>query len=444
MEHGVDARHAAVRRRESDPPALAPQPRDVLDAVRVHREFHFALLARRGRPRQARDAGQDAGRRLAEARDVADAVRLHVRAPRQEAAVHGQRVRPVARVEPRREPRLAPARRSVARSDAAVRAGAQLAAQRRAGAAPGGLRSVGFPLDRLQRQREQRRFGRALRARPSRLHRDGVQLHAGAARQLPHRRAGRGVLRGDAEQRRRGVRRQQCRQRRRRVDRGRRRPRLRSLAAPHGPAARVSLSQTTLTLRSHRSIAVALVTFATFTDIVAYAIAIPVLPALSRKLGASPTMIGLLFASFGVTLLTVSIPMGAISDRVGRKAPIVGGLVALFAASLLFAFADTLPWLFAARLVQGAADGITWVVGFALVADLYDSNERGRVTGIVMMGTSLAVMIGPTIGGWLYEAGGIRLPFLFVALLSAIGTGLFAWYRPPTRHEHVGSVPVGV
>src|SRR5204862_4891979 len=128
------------------------------------------------------------------------------------------------------------------------------------------------------------------------------------------------------EQRRRGVRRQQCRQRRRRVDRGRRRPRLRSLAAPHGPAARVSLSQTTLTVRSHRSIAVALVTFATFTDIVAYAIAIPVLPALSRKLGASPTMIGLLFASFGVTLLTVSIPMGAISDRVGRKAPIVGGL----------------------------------------------------------------------------------------------------------------------
>jgi len=199
-----------------------------------------------------------------------------------------------------------------------------------------------------------------------------------------------------------------------------------------------------MSMRSSRATAVALVTFATFTDIVAYAIAIPVLPALSRKLGASPTMIGLLFASFGVTLLTVSIPMGAVSDRVGRKSPIVAGLVALFAASLLFAFADSLPWLFAARLVQGAADGITWVVGFALVADLYDANERGRVTGIVMMGTSFAVMIGPTIGGWLYEAGGIRLPFIFVAVLSAIGTALFAWYRVPPRHEHVEAVPIGV
>src|SRR5258705_3155184 len=164
-------------------------------------------------------------------------------------------------------------------------------------------------------------------------------------------------------------------------------------------------------MRSSRAFAVALVTFATFTDIVAYSVAVPVLPDLSRRLGASPTMIGFLFASFGVTLLTVSVPMGAISDRIGRKAPMVGGLVALGAASLLFAFADSLPWLFAARLVQGAADAVTWVVGFALIADLYESNERGRVTGIVMMGTSFAIMIGPTIGGWLYELGGMRTPF---------------------------------
>src|SRR4051794_24780022 len=167
-----------------------------------------------------------------------------------------------------------------------------------------------------------------------------------------------------------------------------------------------------MSFRSSRGLAVALVTLACFTDITAYSIAIPVLPDLSRKLGASPTMIGFLFASFGVTLLIVSVPMGAVSDRIGRKGPLVGGLAALAAASLLFAFADSLPWLFAARLVQGAADAVTWVVGFALIADLYPSNERGRVTGIVMMGTSFAIMIGPTIGGWLYELGGMRTPFV--------------------------------
>src|SRR5215213_10820626 len=159
-------------------------------------------------------------------------------------------------------------------------------------------------------------------------------------------------------------------------------------------------------VRQSRALAVALVSFAAFTDLVAYSIAVPVLPDLSRRLGASPTMIGLLFAAFGVTLLGVSIPIGAVSDRTGRKVPIVGGLVLLAVSTVLFAFADSLPALFAARLAQGAADAVTWVVGFALIADLYHAEERGRVMGLVMSGSTFGFMIGPTLGGWMYESGG--------------------------------------
>jgi len=197
-------------------------------------------------------------------------------------------------------------------------------------------------------------------------------------------------------------------------------------------------------MRSNRTIAVALVTFATFTDIIAYSIAVPVLPDLSRKLGASPTMIGLLFASFGVTLLTVSMPSGALSDRIGRKPLLVGGMLLLAGASLLFAFARTLPWLFAARLAQGAADAMTWVVGFALVADRYPASDRGRITGFVMMGTSFAFMIGPSIGGWLYELGGMRLPFATVAGMAIVAAVAFLWLEnpsPPAGHE---PVPIGL
>src|SRR3954469_23122949 len=136
-----------------------------------------------------------------------------------------------------------------------------------------------------------------------------------------------------------------------------------------------------MSLRSSRALTVALVTFATFTDIIAYSVAVPVLPDLSRKLGASPTMIGLLFASFGVTLLTVSIPMGAVSDRIGRKGPMVGALALLAGSTMLFAYAESLPLLFLARMLQGAADAVTWVVGFALIADLYGEDERGRAMG---------------------------------------------------------------
>jgi len=197
-----------------------------------------------------------------------------------------------------------------------------------------------------------------------------------------------------------------------------------------------------MSLRNSRTFALALVTFACFTDITAYSVAVPVLPDLSRRLGASPTMVGFLFASFGVTLLTVSVPMGAISDRIGRRVPMVGGLVALAAATLLFAFATSLPVLFAARLVQGAADAITWVVGFALIADRYAADERGRVTGVVMSGTSFAFMIGPSIGGWLYEAGGIRLPFLFVTGLAIVSAVSFLLIDLPPAHANYEPVPL--
>jgi multidrug resistance protein len=184
------------------------------------------------------------------------------------------------------------------------------------------------------------------------------------------------------------------------------------------------------------------VTFAAFVDLIAYSVAVPVLPDLSRRLGASPTVIGLLFSSFGLTLVLVSVPMGTVSDRIGRRLPLILGMVALAASTLLFAYADSLAWLFAARLVQGAADGVTWVVGFALVADLYGPSERGKAMGLVMAGSNAGFMIGPSLGGWLYERGGMPLPFLATAALAAVAALGFLWFRPPSTQMAREAVPL--
>ncbi len=177
----------------------------------------------------------------------------------------------------------------------------------------------------------------------------------------------------------------------------------------------------------------ACITTATFTDLVAYSVSVPVLPDFAARFNAGPAMIGLLFASFGFTLLILSIPMGAISDRIGRKGPMIAGLALLAISTIAFAFAQSLPMLFAARLVQGAADGITWIVGFAMIADLYGPNERGRAMGLAMAGSTLGIIIGPVLGGWLYEAGGIRLPFLVVAAMAIVDLVAFAIVAPRTK-----------
>ena len=110
VEHGLDARHARVLPAGPDLPPLPPPRADVLDGLRVHGELRAAALARRGRARQGLADQQDARRPVAEAREPARAVRVHVGAPRQEAAVHGPGVRPGGGVEPRALARLAPAR----------------------------------------------------------------------------------------------------------------------------------------------------------------------------------------------------------------------------------------------------------------------------------------------------------------------------------------------
>lgn len=195
------------------------------------------------------------------------------------------------------------------------------------------------------------------------------------------------------------------------------------------PSALISLPSQ----RRSRNVVLACITTATFTDLVAYSVAVPVLPDYATRFNASPTTIGLLFASFGVTLLVLSIPMGILSDRLGRKGPMMLGLALLAASTLAFAYAESLPVLFAARLLQGAADGMTWIVGFALIADLYGPDERGRAMGLAMAGSSLGIIIGPVLGGWLYEVGGIRLPFLFVAAMALADLIVFALVAPRTR-----------
>jgi len=101
-------------------------------------------------------------------------------------------------------------------------------------------------------------------------------------------------------------------------------------------------------------------------------------------------------------------------------------------STLAFAYARSLAALFLARMLQGAADAATWVVGFALITDLYAEDERGRAMGLAMGGSTLGIIIGPLLGGWLYEIGGIRLPFLVVAALAAIDLIVFTIVTPAT------------
>jgi multidrug resistance protein len=189
--------------------------------------------------------------------------------------------------------------------------------------------------------------------------------------------------------------------------------------------------------RSSQRISLAVVTFATFTDMLLYGIVVPVLPDYAEGLGISEWSIGVLFGAYSAALLVATPYFGALSDRVGRRRPMLWGLLGLAAATVLFAFATTYWMLLAARLLQGVAAAATWTAGLALIADVFPGQARGAALGTAMAGMTAGMLIGPPFGGLLYEWGGYRAPFLVAAAVVVVqGVALLFLVKDPPRLLH--------
>ncbi len=174
------------------------------------------------------------------------------------------------------------------------------------------------------------------------------------------------------------------------------------------------------TLRGTPSAALIVVCIALFTDMLLYGMVVPLVPTYARTFDVSQAAIGLLFGSYAAALLLATPLFGLLADRVGRRGPLLWGLIGLAAATLLFAFAESFPLLLVARVLQGISGAATWTAGLALLADVTPPQTRGRTMGLAMSAMALGILIGPTFGGFLYEWGGYRLPFLIAASIALL------------------------
>jgi multidrug resistance protein len=174
-------------------------------------------------------------------------------------------------------------------------------------------------------------------------------------------------------------------------------------------------SKSNLKMDKNQKLGLLVVAIAIFTDMLVYSIVVPILPQYAAELGASQQVIGLMFASYALAFLAATPVIGMISDRFGRKKPMIIGLAGLLASTLLFAFANDITILVIARALQGISAAATWTAGLALLADLFPASYRQQAMGLALSGSFAGMLLGPGIGGFLYEYGGYMLPFLAVA-----------------------------
>lgn len=171
---------------------------------------------------------------------------------------------------------------------------------------------------------------------------------------------------------------------------------------------------------SYRSKALLVVALTIFVDSFIGGVVVPVLPLYADTLGLSSFQLGAIFAAYSAAFLFLSIPIGIISDRLGRKNIMVLGMIGLALTTVAFTFAKSFASLLLIRLLQGIAASATWMVGPALIADMYPPKERGGKMGLAMAGNSFGFLFGPVAGGFLYDWGGYAAPFWLSALITVL------------------------
>lgn len=171
-------------------------------------------------------------------------------------------------------------------------------------------------------------------------------------------------------------------------------------------------------LRSHHMTVLVVVAFALFMDYFLYGMVVPLTP-YSPAGVKDESHLGLLYLSYSVGVLLFTPVCGIFADRVGRRWPMIWGVVAQAAATALFCFAGSFPVLCAGRVLQGVASAATWTAGLALIAEHFPLN-RVQMMGFALMGSTAGSVLGPTLGGVLYDRGGYALPFATVGVLIAV------------------------
>jgi MFS transporter, DHA1 family, multidrug resistance protein len=132
---------------------------------------------------------------------------------------------------------------------------------------------------------------------------------------------------------------------------------------------------------------------------------LPAFPRIEQDLKAQGGAMQLTLSLFLAGLALGQLICGPISDRAGRRLPLLYGCAAFAIASLTCAFARSIEALILARFVMGLAGATGMVIARAVVRDSFDEADSSRVYSMLMLVIGIAPIISPSVGGWLMQFG---------------------------------------
>ena len=164
-----------------------------------------------------------------------------------------------------------------------------------------------------------------------------------------------------------------------------------------------------------------------FTSVVDHGSVNVALPTIASEFKTDLPTIQWVVIIYALTIAALLLPMGRLSELVGRKKVYIVGTVILAAGAILSGLSPSLEMMFPSRVLQGVGAAMTQGTGMAIITAVFPANEKGRAIGLFMTMVGIGAVAGPAIGGIVVDAFGWRVVFFLTLPLGAICLVATAW-----------------
>jgi MFS family permease len=161
-----------------------------------------------------------------------------------------------------------------------------------------------------------------------------------------------------------------------------------------------------------------------------------IMPVFARRLenfGSGVAELGYITMGFALAQFALAPVLGSLGDRIGRRPIILLALGGYAAVNIGFLFAPNTAALMVLRCLEGGLTAGLLPVAQATVGDIVPTNRRAQGVSVVMAGYAFGFVLGPFIGGVLYDMWGYAAPFIASSSMGLIAL-VFAWVMVPETH----------
>jgi DHA1 family tetracycline resistance protein-like MFS transporter len=190
-----------------------------------------------------------------------------------------------------------------------------------------------------------------------------------------------------------------------------------------------------------RGLSLGVVFLTVVINLIGFGIVLPLLPFFATDFGASPLAVGGIIGAYSAMQFVFAPIWGRISDRHGRRIPLIFGLIGTAGSYVLFALAGSIWVLLLSRIVGGVM-GATIPVAQAYVADQSPREGRAKAMGLIGAAFGIGFIIGPAIGGFMSQWG-YALPGFAAAGLSLLAALVAIAFLPESLQAEKRLKPGG-